>query len=158
FALGLGLVAASLSPALAAPAYKGMTYTSFGANVLSTASSDQSLLNMSLVGTDTVALNFWWFQSSTTANSMAEDDSKYSSTISSVPHALDEIHSLGMKVLLKPMLDVDDGTWRAFINPSDKNQWFSNYTNFLGTFADMAQSKGVELFSIGCEMNTLEQA
>ena len=51
-----------------------------------------------------------------------------------------------------------DGTWRAYIDPSDKDQWFGNYTNFIGTFADMAQAKGVELLSIGCEMNTLEQA
>ena len=34
------------------------------------------------------------------------------------------------------------GTWRAYIDPSDKDQWFANYTNFIGTFADLAQSKG----------------
>src|SRR3954453_4553873 len=78
--------------------------------------------------------------------------------MSSVSHAIDQIHSLGMKVLLKPMLDVSDGTWRANIDPSNKDLWFTNYTNFVGTFADMAQSKGVELLSIGCEMNTLEQS
>src|SRR6478609_5269123 len=144
--------------ACAAPAYKGVSYTSFGTNALATSGSDQSLLNMSIVGTDTVALNFWWFQTSTTANTMAEDFTRYSSTMSSVSHAIDTIHSLGMKVLLKPMLDVSDGTWRAYIDPSNKDQWFTNYTNFLGTFADMAQTKGVELFSIGCEMNTLEQS
>ncbi len=145
--------------ASAAPAYNGMSYTSFGSDVLSTSGSDQSLLNMSLVGTDTVALNFWWFQSSTSANTMAPDFSRYSSTMSSIEHAIDTIHGLGMKVLLKPMLDVSDAnnTWRANINPSNKSQWFNNYTNFIGSFADMAQSKGVELLSIGCEMNTMEQ-
>jgi Glycoside Hydrolase Family 113/Dockerin type I domain len=144
----------------AAPAYQGMSYTSFGKDVLGTSASDQSLLNLSLVGTDTVAVNFWWFQPTTAANSMAEDFARYSSTQASVAHAIDTIHNLGMKVMLKPMLDVADesGTWRAYIDPSNKTQWFANYTNFLGTFADMAQSKGVELFSIGCEMNTLEQA
>lgn len=158
--VALAISVAIAQVAFAAPAYKGMSYTSFGTNVLSSAGSDQSLLNMSIVGTDTVALNFWWFQNSTTANSMAEDFTRYSSTVSSISHAIDTIHSLGMKVLLKPMLDVSDasGTWRAYIDPSDKDQWFANYTNFLGSFADMAQSKGVELFSIGCEMNTLEQS
>jgi hypothetical protein len=157
-AIALVIVAAIAANALAAPAYKGMSYTSGGSDVLTSSSSDQSLLNMSLVGTDTVALNFWWFQNSITSNSMAEDFTRYSSTMSSVAHAIDTIHSLGMKVLLKPMLDVDDGSWRANINPTDPDQWFSNYTNFIGTFADMAQSKGVELFSIGCEMNTMEQS
>jgi hypothetical protein len=152
------LIAATAATAHAAPAYEGMSYTSFGTNALATSGSDQSLLNMSIVGADTVALNFWWFQPTTTSNAMAEDFTKYSSTMSSVSHAIDTIHSLGMKVLLKPMLDVSDGTWRAYINPSNKDQWFTNYTNFLGAFADMAQDKGVELFSIGCEMNTMEQA
>jgi hypothetical protein len=158
--LAIAIAALASSCVIAAPAYKGMSYTSFGSDVLSSSASDQSLLNMSMVGTDTVALNFWWFQNSVTANSMAENLSLYSSTVSSVSHAIDTIHSLGMKVLLKPMLDVSDAnsTWRAYINPSDKDQWFANYTNFIGTFADMAQSKGVELLSIGCEMNTLEQS
>ncbi|HEX5472684.1 MAG TPA: hypothetical protein VFW73_12410, partial [Lacipirellulaceae bacterium] len=157
--IGLAIALVAIGVAHAAPAYNGMSYTSFGKDVLSTSASDQSLLNMSLVGTDTVALNFWWFQSSVSANSMAEDFSRYSSTMSSVAHAIDTIHSLGMKVLLKPMLDVSDanGTWRAYIDPSDKSQWFANYTNYIGSFADMAQSKGVELLSIGCEMNSLEQ-
>src|SRR3954469_8575560 len=84
-------VVAALAPhAAAAPAYQGMSYTSFGKDVLSTSASDQSLLNMSVVGTDTVALNFWWFQSSTTANTMAEDFTRYSSTMSSVSHAIDQ--------------------------------------------------------------------
>src|SRR5262245_47297329 len=140
----LGLLAAAIAAnARGAPAYKGMSYTSFGANSLSTSGSDQSLLNMSVVGTDTVALNFWWFQPTVSSNSMAKDFTRYSSTTSSVAHAIDTIHSLGMKVLLKPMLDVSDGTWRANIDPSDKDLWFANYTNFLGSFADMAQSKGV---------------
>lgn len=158
--IALAIVAALAVNAHAAPAYKGMSYTSFGSDVLSSSASDQSLLNMSIVGTDTVALNFWWFQNSVTANSMAEDFSRYSSTMSSISHAIETIHGLGMKVLLKPMLDVSDAnnTWRAYIDPSDKDQWFANYTNFIGSFADMAQSKGVELLSIGCEMNTLEQS
>ncbi len=152
-------MAAAASSAHAVPAYKGMSYTSFGSDVLSGSASDQSLLNMSLVGTDTVALNFWWFQNSVSANSMAEDFSRYSSTRSSIEHAIDTIHGLGMKVLLKPMLDVSDanGTWRAHIDPSDKDLWFANYTNFIGSFADLAETKGVELLSIGCELNTLEQ-
>src|SRR5712672_3274131 len=90
--LALATLAAIVARAYAAPAYQGMSYTSFGSNVLSSSASDQSLLNMSMVGTDTVALNFWWFQNSVSANSMAEDFSRYSSTMSSVAHAIDTIH------------------------------------------------------------------
>jgi T5SS/PEP-CTERM-associated repeat protein len=141
--------------ALAAPAYQGMSYTAFGTGVLSTPGSDQSLLNMSILGTDTVALNVWWYQDAVDSNTMYSDPNR-SATIASVEHAIDYAHGLGMKVFLKPMLDVQDGTWRANISPTDTNTWFNNYTNFIGTFADIAQAKGVELFSIGCEMNRME--
>ena len=154
------VLAATLSSfALAAPAYKGMSYTSFGTDTLSSNSSDQSLLNLSLVGTDTVAINFWQYQDSVSANSMAEDPA-HSATMASVSHAIDTIHGLGMKVLLKPMVDITDAsaTWRAYADPSDKDQWFANYTNYIGSYADLAKAKGVELLSIGCEMNTLEQS
>lgn len=151
------ILSSATAAALAEPAYQGMSYTSFNPTVLSGAASDQSLLNMSMLGTDTVALNFWWYQDFVNSNTMYEDPGR-SATISSIEHAIDTIHGLGMKVFLKPMLDIQDGTWRANILPDDADAWFSNYTNFIGTFADMAEAKAVELFSIGCEMNRMEAA
>ena len=144
-------VLSAVPAACAVPAYKGMSYTSFGATTLSGAGSDQSLLNMSMLGTDTVALNFWWYQPDVTSTNIAASGS--SATVASIEHAIDYIHGLGMKVFLKPMLDVSDGTWRANINPSDTDQWFTNYRSYLNTFADIAETKGVELFSVGCEFN-----
>ncbi len=156
----LGVLLCVLSPSLAtAYEYQGMSYVAiYGGDEdqMAKPPSDQSLLNMKNVGVNSVAINVWWFQDTITSTSMHEDFSRYSSTQSSVAHAIDTAHSLGMKVMLKPMLDVNDGTWRAEINPTDKETWFANYTHFLGTFADLAQQKGVELFSLGCEMNTLE--
>ena len=149
------VVSTAAADALAVPAYKGMSYTSFNPTVLSGAGSDQSLFNASLLGTDTVALNFWWYQDAIDSNNMYEDPGR-SATIASVEHAIDTIHGLGMKVFLKPMLDIQDGTWRANIAPADPDAWFGNYTNFIGTFADMAEAKDVELFGIGCELNRLE--
>jgi T5SS/PEP-CTERM-associated repeat protein len=148
-------VATAAEAAFAAPAFQGMSYTSFNPTVLSGTLSDQSLVNMSMLGTDTVAINFWWYQDTINSNTMYEDPGR-SATMASVEHAIDYAHSLGMRVFLKPMLDVQDGTWRANIDPTDKDTWFSNYTNYIGTFADMAEAKDVELFGIGCEMNRLE--
>ena len=142
----------------ATPAYKGMSYTAFGAEVLSTPASDQSLYNMSLIGTDTVALNVWWFQDTTTSIGIAEDQTLFSASMSSIEHAIDHIHSLGMNVLLKPNLDVKTGEWRAHIDPADPEGWFTEYGNFIGTFADLAEQKGVAMLSVGTEMNTLEQS
>ena len=154
----------------AAPAFKGMSYTAFGpANVLDSANSNASLLKMSLMGADTVALNTWWFQTAYNSNSVQEEDNRYSATSASIGNAIDYIHNtLHMKVLLKPMLDVDDGNWRAYVSPTNPNAWFGytngattppisgSYGDYIGKMADIAQAHNVEMFSIGCEMNNME--
>lgn len=74
--------------------------------------------------------------------------------------AIREAHSLGMKVCLKPVVNVADGTWRAFIgffdwdvpNEPSWTQWFASYTEFILHAARIAEAEGCEMFCIGCEM------
>jgi len=66
----------------------------------------------------------------------------------------------GLKVVLKPVVNVADGTWRAHINffdvdvpPEPKwSQWFASYTEFVVHHARIAADEGVEMLCIGCEM------
>jgi hypothetical protein len=74
--------------------------------------------------------------------------------------AIREAKSLGMKVCLKPVVNVADGTWRAFIGFFDWDvpgeptwtQWFSSYGEFILHAAEIAQAEGCEMLCIGCEM------
>ncbi len=74
--------------------------------------------------------------------------------------AIREAKSLGQQVVLKPILNVADGTWRAHINFFDVDvpcepkwsEWFASYTAFIVHYAALAQAEGVEMFSAGCEM------
>jgi serralysin len=159
----------------AAPAFEGMSYTAFGpSGVLGTTGSNASLLKMSQMGATTVALNTWWYQSDIHAISVASNYSGNSEPPSTIGSAIDYIHSLGMKVLFKPMLDSNDGFWRAYVNPSDPNTWFgynaahpyvngsttplaNSYGDYIGQMADIAQQHHADLFSVGCEMNNMEQ-
>lgn len=66
----------------------------------------------------------------------------------------------GLKVVLKPVVNVADGTWRAHINffdievpPEPKwSHWFASYTEFIVHHARIAAQEGVEMLCIGCEM------
>lgn len=68
--------------------------------------------------------------------------------------------SLGLKVILKPMLDCKDGTWRAHINFFDMDVpcetkwsvWFKNYQDYMVTYAKIAEDTGCEMLVIGTEM------
>lgn len=67
----------------------------------------------------------------------------------------------GVKVCLKPMINCDDGMWRALINFPDQSmfeedtywgKWFASYQAFLLHYAQLAEYSGCEMFCLGCEM------
>ncbi|NLX75966.1 MAG: 1,4-beta-xylanase [Clostridiaceae bacterium] len=67
---------------------------------------------------------------------------------------------LGLKVILKPMVNVRDGTWRAYINFFDHEEpcestwgeWFKSYTEYMCHYAQIAERTGCEILVVGCEM------
>lgn len=68
--------------------------------------------------------------------------------------------SLGLKVILKPMVNVSDGTWRAHINFFDHDvpcepkwsEWFSSYQKYLLYYANLAEETKCDMFVVGCEL------
>lgn len=74
--------------------------------------------------------------------------------------AIRRSRALGLKVCLKPVVNVADGTWRAHIGFFDQDvpgepswtEWFASYSGFVLRAAAIAEAEGCELFCIGCEM------
>src|SRR5690606_793186 len=81
-------------------------------------------------------------------------------TDSEIKHAIIQAQQLGLKVILKPVVNCADGTWRAHINFFDVDvpcepkwsDWFASYTEFMVHYAKLAQEMNVEMLCIGCEM------
>src|ERR1700723_2274459 len=122
--LSLGVFCAFGAEARADLLYNGMSYLNFPSSGGSTGAmldSPSTVLSMQEVGVNTVALNIWDFTPSVTSTSIAANFSKYSSSDAQVIAAINDIHAAGMNVLLKPMVDVNNGTWRGMINPSAGN-------------------------------------
>jgi hypothetical protein len=69
-------------------------------------------------------------------------------------------HELGLKVLLKPHVDLADDPqhYRGEIGPdftaADWAAWFASYRPFILHYASMAERTGCELFAVGCELGT----
>lgn len=67
---------------------------------------------------------------------------------------------IGLKVILKPMVNVSDGTWRAHINFFDMDipcepkwsDWFKSYTDYMLHYAKIAEESQCEMLVIGCEL------
>nr|7DV7_A Chain A, Endo-beta-1,4-mannanase [Bacillus sp. N16-5]7DV7_B Chain B, Endo-beta-1,4-mannanase [Bacillus sp. N16-5] len=86
-------------------------------------------------------------------------------TDENVRWAIAKAKSLGLSVILKPIVNVRDGTWRAHINFFDKDvpceptwsQWFKSYESFMLHYAKLAEDTGCEMLCIGCEMVQTER-
>jgi glycosyl hydrolase family 113 len=95
-----------------------------------------------------------WYMDRRDSILIAPDDQQ-TPTDAAVVAAIRDLHALGLKVMLKPHVDVKDGSWRGTIRPSDTSAWFSSYDAFVSRYARMAQTQGVELFDVGTELVTL---
>jgi len=133
---------------------KGVSYSAWSSDAFSSPESDESLRQLTETNTEWISLCFSWYQSSTTSHDIQLGSS--SPSTESIKHAITTAHSLGLKVMLKPMVEALEReeslsipVWRGEILPSD--EWFESYSYFINFFADFAEQNDVELFCIGCE-------
>lgn len=74
---------------------------------------------------------------------------------------INEAHSRDLKVYLCPHVAPEN--WgpgvkgKGDLEPSNPDLFFDSYKNFVNHYADIAQQTGVEMFSIGNELDTLTQ-
>ncbi len=137
-------------PIVQAIEFKGVSYTAWSPYAMLSEDSDNSLAKARADGCNWLAICVWWFQDNVNSTTIEPDYTLYSATVESVVHAINTCHELGMKVMLKPMVDCRDGVWRGNINPS--LDWFSSYQDFIIFWAQIAEENKVESFCVGCEL------
>lgn len=87
-------------------------------------------------------------------------DAEPTVTDDEIVQAIRGAHALGLKVCLKPVVNVADGTWRAHIGffdwdvPGEPSwtDWFAAYRRFIVHAARIAEAEGCEMLCVGCEM------
>lgn len=138
---------------------KGMCYVTWSKDAYASSNSKESLEVVKSLGTSWVAITPTWYQEKCTTNKMYPTDSTPSDA--SVISAINQAHSLGMKVMLKPHLDIIDtseGAFRGEIVCSTEPEWdawFANYRDFIVHYAKMAQETKCEMFCIGTELTSV---
>lgn len=116
----------------------------------------QSVDNLAATHANYVSLVFNLYQSNLYSTDIQTGGD--TPTDQSLASAIDYIHSKGMKVMIKPHLESYTGDWRAYINPSDRNGWFTNYGNFIIHYAQIAQAHGAEDICLGTELIDMSTA
>ncbi|MHB8339728.1 MAG: glycoside hydrolase family 113 [Mycobacteriales bacterium] len=130
---------------------RGLTLWTWTPDGYSTASSDAALSAIASLGANQVVLVPTWFQSGIKANCFAPDPG-FTPNDASVVHAMQQAHRLGLAVTIKPQVNLADGGWRGYIQPSDPAAWFGCYARFLDHYAALAQANGANRLVIGTEL------
>ena len=120
-----------------------------------------SMQRLASLGGDWVALAFSVTQDSY-HSTLIRPDYRYTVTDLDVIYAVHQLHDLGLKVCMKPIVNCADGVWRAMIDfppqefgsglSSYWKEWFSSYEAFLCHYAELAKETKCEMFCVGCEM------
>ncbi len=145
---------------------KGFTY-GYGAKRGSyrTEKAIESFHKLTKTGVNYICLAFN-IQQKSFASTEILFDYRTSVTDKDIIFAIENAHQKGIKVCLKPMINCDDGVWRALINFPDENMfgvdmywdtWFSSYTAFICHYAEIAADYNCEMLCIGCEMSGTER-
>jgi len=140
--------------------HKGMTYVTWSKDGFASRYSDKSLLNMKNSNVESVAIIVTWYQESFDSTKIRATDRSPSD--SSVRHAIRKAHEYGMKVMLKPHIDLikDEGCTRSDIGfgaSGDWKKWFKSYMSFITHYARMARKENVEFFCVGTELSFASQ-
>ena len=138
---------------------KGMCYTTWNKSAYGSSKSEKSLEKIKSINAEWVAILTTWYQD----NCFATDIFPTTDTPSdeSVKHAIEKAHSIGLKVMVKPHLDLlstEYGNWRGEITcvkEPDWQKWFSAYKNFIVHYATIAEETGAEMFCIGTELTAV---
>ena len=139
------------------PAFqKGMCYVTWEKERYSSPYSDQALEKLAQTGAEWVQIVTTHYQNK--YNSKEIFPTEKTPSDASLMHAIKQAQALGMKVMLKPhidLIDESDGLYRGdigFQNEADWQEWFGEYLKFILHYAKIAEKTGVELFCIGTEL------
>jgi len=132
---------------------RGVNYTGYSAEAYSAPASDASLARVAQDGNSDVSIVVTLNMSGPYASTVAASASTPTDT--SVLHAMNTARSLGLRVTLKPQIDVLTGSWRGAIAPLDTAAWFAAYEQLIDHYADLAKLGGASMLVIGTELKSM---
>lgn len=113
--------------------------------------SDAAIDRMAGIGVRSVTLVPMWFQAHANSSTIAPR-ADFTTSDASLEHAVRQARYRGLRVTIKPQIDVSDGTWRGAISPADESAWFTRYSQFIGHYAALGQRLGASQVVVGTEL------
>lgn len=112
---------------------------------------NKSLDDLKDTGANYVAITPGWHTDDLTSSNVDRKSRTPSDEL--LVYTIERAHSLGLKVHIKPHVDPKTGEWRAKMKPSNRAEFFSNYSSMMLHYARLSETYNVELFSVGSELH-----
>ena len=142
---------------------KGISFTGYSANSYSGAGPRSSLRQLRDTGATFVMILVTMYQDNVDSTAITRTSSR-TPTDESLAGIIRYAHRIGMRVMLKPQLDLlhDDKHCRSQIgihfSRTEWRRWFSSYQEDITHYAALANRTDCEQYSVGCELdNTVNQ-
>ena len=154
-----GLAAASSVFFPRRPFQKGIAFTGYSADAYVGAGPLRALDELRATKANWTSILVTTYQD-TVHSTVIDFPGPQTPTDSSLVDIIAHAHAIGLKVLLKPHVDLlnDPTHYRGEIGPdftdADWAAWFASYRPFILHYAALAAQTGCELFSVGCELST----
>ena len=136
---------------------KGMCYVTWDKDRFASQYSDASLQKLTTLGVEYISICVTQYQEEYNSTDIKPTDQ--TPTDKSLSHVIREAHKLGLKVMLKPhvdLIDKHDGSyWRAdigFSREEDWDKWFKSYQKFILHYARLSKKLKVDIFCVGTEL------
>ncbi len=139
------------------PTQRGFALPTYSREGYLSAEASVHLREIAGVGAQWVQINPTWYQDQVHTHTIAATARTPSDA--AVERVIALAHRLGLKVLLKPLLDLSPagGVYRGTIRPADRTAWFASYAAFIGHYAELATRQQVEQFAVGTELAGVSQ-
>ncbi|WP_258053403.1 hypothetical protein [Streptomyces sp. Ru72] len=111
---------------------------------------DRYLRDIRATGARWVTFTPTWYQDRVTDSTPHSTEETASDA--SLRRIVERAHAAGLKVMIKPHVDLPGDADRAGIRPRDRAAWFAAYRVLITHYADIASDTGAEQFSVGTEL------
>ncbi len=149
-----------LSPQEDTSFQKGMSYAAWWSGQYSEPGADLSLELLASTGANWIGLVVTGYQETYTSTTV-DFTQESTPTDADLVHVIEYAHGLGLRVMLKPHLDLpNEGEgeyWRGdigsgFTSEAEWSAWFASYRAFIEHYARLAQTHSVDQFCVGTEL------
>lgn len=151
--LGAGVLAAAVLATGPAPT-QGANLTAYTRDAYRAPIAVRALDQLHETGMRQLAIVVTWYMDDATDSSVAPDPHRTPSD-ASVASLVREARARGLTVVLKPQVDVRDGTFRGEIAPLDESAWWTSYGAMIRRYAALGETAGAGTMTVGVELASM---